>query len=66
DYEAQASAAISPNLSWQRLDDKRVSLVQLVENFDFMDTSKQSEQFAWFFEYVNKFMKFFRPKIKNL
>ena len=66
DFETQASVAISDKLSWQRLDDKRVSLVQLSENFDFMDNTKQTEQFAWFFEYVNKFIKFFKPKIKSL
>ncbi len=65
-YELQASAAISDKLSWQRLDDKRVSLVQLSENFDFMDSGKHPEQFAWFIEYVNKFIKFFKSKIKSL
>lgn len=65
-YELQASAAISDKLSWQRLDDKRVSIVQLSENFDFMDSGKHPEQFAWFIEYVNKFIKFFKSKIKSL
>lgn len=66
DFEAQAASAISDKLSWQRLDGKRVSLVQLSESFDFLDSTKQAEQFAWFIEYVNKFIKFFKPKIKNL
>lgn len=66
DYEEQAAAAISDKLSWQRLDDKIVSIVQLSKNYDFLDSTTQLEQFAWFFEYTNKFIKFFRPKIKSL
>lgn len=65
-YEGEASAVISDELSWQRLDDKKVSIVSLSTNFDFLDINTHQEQFAWFFEYINKFNKFFRPKIKNL
>lgn len=66
EYESQAATAISDKLSWQRLDDKRVSLVQLSENYDFLDASTHDQQFSWFMEYINKFIKFFRPKIKSL
>lgn len=65
-YEAQAAVAISDKLTWQRLDDKKVSMVTLSEKYDFLDASTQAEQFAWFVEYVNRFIKFFRPKIKSL
>lgn len=66
DFEVQASVAISDKLSWQRLDDKRVSIIQLSENFDFMDSANQTEQFSWFMENVSKFMNFFKPIIKSL
>lgn len=66
DYESQAAAAISDKLVWQRLDDKKVSLVSLSEKYDFLDENTRKEQFEWFFDTANKFNKFFRPKIKNL
>lgn len=66
DYEAMATAAISDKLSWQRLDDNKISIVQLSENYDFLDSATHDEQFAWFVDNVNKFIKFFRPKIKSL
>lgn len=65
-YETLAVTAISDMLSWQRLDNKKVSLVQLSQSYDFLDSMTQKEQFAWFLEYVNKFIIFFKPKIKNL
>lgn len=65
-YETLAVTAISDLLSWQRLDNKKVSLVQLSQSYDFLDSMTQKEQFAWFLEYVNKFIRFFKPKIKNL
>lgn len=65
-HEEQAAKEISENLSWQRLNDKKVSIVSLSENFNFLDSSSRQEQFAWFLETVNKFIKFFKPIIKNL
>ncbi|MCM1223269.1 MAG: DUF4268 domain-containing protein, partial [Lachnospiraceae bacterium] len=65
-HEGQAAKEISENLSWQRLNDKKVSMVSLSENFNFLDSSSRQEQFAWFMETVNKFIKFFKPIIKNL
>lgn len=65
-YEADAQANISDRLVWLRLDDNKVSLVSLSENFDFMDSSTHPEQFAWFVDTIQKFIKFFRPKIKTI
>lgn len=65
-FEVSSKSEISDNLEWLRLDEKKVSLVSLSEKFDFLDSSTHSNQFAWFLEYVNKFSKFFRPKIKGL
>lgn len=65
-FEVSSKSEISDNLEWLRLDEKKVSLVSLSEKFDFLDSSTHSDQFAWFLEYVNKFSKFFRPKIKGL
>lgn len=66
DFAEDAAVAISENLVWSRLDDKKVSLVSLSENFDFLDYSSHQIQFRWFVDTVNRFIKFFRPKIKTL
>ena len=65
-FQAQATTAISENLVWSRLDEKKMSKVSLSTSGNFFDASSHTEQFAWFFETVNKFSKFFRPKVKTL
>lgn len=65
-YEQDAAMAISDKLVWSRMDDKKVSLVNLSENFDFMDSLTHAQQFAWLVDTTKKFIKFFRPKIKVL
>ncbi len=65
-FEQDAAVAISDKLVWSRLDDRKVSLISLSENFDFMDESTRTEQFAWFLDTVKKFLKFFSLKVKSL
>lgn len=65
-FQQQAAAAISDNLVWSRLDDKRLSKISLSTAGNFLDVSSHPAQFAWFLDTVNKFSKFFRPKVKTL
>lgn len=65
-YEEEAKNKISNNLKWLRLDNKKVSKVQLSQSFDFKDVDSREQQFAWFVENVQKFIKYFQPKIKAL
>lgn len=40
---------------------------KLTKEFDFMDKSSREEQFLWsFVESVQKFIKYFKPKIKSI
>ena len=65
-YEESAKEAISPDLVWDRLDDKKVSIISLETHFDFKDISTRPEQFAWFKEYIEKYLAFFKPKVKGM
>lgn len=66
EYEAKSKENISPDLEWLRMDDRKVSMVKLVKSFNFLDVQSRQEQFDWFMDYVIKFDKFFRSKIKSL
>lgn len=65
-YKESSKTDISQNITWMRLDDKKVSLISLSQDFDFLDSDSHSQQFAWFVENVNKFIKFFKPKVKTI
>ncbi len=65
-FEDDSKSNISADLDWLRLDDKKISMVKLSKSFNFLDIDSREEQFAWFVEYVQKFIKYFQPKIKTL
>ena len=65
-YEASSKDAISPNLLWYRLDDKKVSIVSLEAPYDFKDASTRDEQYAWLKENIEKFIAFFKPIVKGM
>lgn len=64
--EEESKSRVAEDLEWLRLDEKKVSMVKLTKEFDFMDKSSREEQFAWFVENVQKFIKYFKPKIKSI
>lgn len=66
EYEKEASDFISPDLVWNRLDDKKVSLVTLSKKCDFLDEKNRDVQYEWLCDTVSKFISFFKPKIKEL
>ena len=65
-YEAEAKTAISQDLQWDRMNDKKVSAVTLSASYNFLDSKTRKEQFEWFKETTIKFRKFFCDKIKTL
>lgn len=65
-YEDAAKEAISPDLIWYRLDDKKVSIISLEAPYDFKDESTRSEQYAWIKETIEKVIAFFKPIVKGL
>lgn len=64
--EEESKSKVAEDLEWLRLDEKKVSMAKLTKEFDFMDKSSREEQFAWFVENVQKFIKYFKPKIKSI
>ena len=66
EYESAAASAISSDLLWNRLDDKKVSIITLTTKYDFMNEATRDEQYAWLCDTIEKFITFFKPKIKSL
>lgn len=58
--------AISPDLDWQRLDNRKQCVISLSKPFTFTDKSTEEEQFKWFKEVTEKYVSFFKPIIKSL
>lgn len=65
-HKQQSLTEISADIDWLRLDDRKQSSVQLSKPYDFLDVSTRQAQFVWFKEFIEKFITFFKPKIKNL
>jgi len=65
-YEEDASSFISNELSWNRLDDKKISIITVNAKYDFMDESTRDKQYGWLCDTIEKFSDFFKSKIKDL
>lgn len=64
-YE-KSKEKIGENVQWLRMDDKKSSLVSLETNGDYHDRKDWQRQFEWLYETTVKFLKFFKPLIKNV
>ena len=53
-------------LAWRRLDGKKASTVDLYKKCDLSNPNAWNEIFAWYKEYTEKFITFFKPIIKKL
>ncbi len=63
----EAENAIGTKLEWRRLDGKKASTIDVYKlNCNFSDTSRQQEIFAWYKDYTERFIKYFKPIIKKL
>lgn len=65
-YEEDSKEHISADIEWLRLDDRKSCMVKLSKSFNFTDESSRDEQYAWFVEYVKKYISYFRPKVKSI
>ena len=66
DHKNNSQTAISPDIDWQRLDNRKQCVISLSHPFTFTDKSTQDEQFKWFRDVTESFVKFFKPIVKNL
>ena len=66
DHQADSLTKISPDLDWQRLDNRKQCVITLSKPFTFTDKATQQDQFKWFKEFTEKYITFFKPIIKNL
>jgi hypothetical protein len=57
---------ISKEVVWYKLQANIRSVITLKTYADFTDRSDWTNQFAWFKMYLERFDKFFRPKIRQL
>jgi hypothetical protein len=57
---------ISKDLVWDRMEGRKMSAVMLKSNGDFAEKSDWINQFAWFKEHIEKYTKYFKPKVAKL
>ena len=57
---------ISKEIIWDKMEGKKMSCIILKTNGDFTSQSQWPEQFAWFHENLEKFISFFKLRIKEL
>lgn len=57
---------ISNDLVWDKMEGRKMSAVILKHNADFSKKSDWMNQFSWFKEYLEKFTKYYKPKIKKI
>lgn len=65
-YEELSYKEIEEGLIWEELPDNKLSWAYLKKDANVNDKSDWSNQHQWFLENLEKFDKFFRPKIKQL
>lgn len=57
---------ISKDLVWDKMEGRKMSAVMLKSNGDFSDKSDWINQFSWFKEHLEKYTKYFKPKVAKL
>lgn len=63
----KAEAAIGETLEWRRLDGKKTSSIDFYRmNSDFTNLAQYQDIFAWYKDYTERFIKYFKPIIRQL
>jgi hypothetical protein len=57
---------ISKHIHWDRLEGRKSCAVKLIRLVDFRNKVDWENQFEWFKEHIEKFVRFFKPRIKNI
>lgn len=65
-YKDEAEEKIGEKLAWRRLDGKKASTIDLYKKCDLDNPNAWNEIFAWYKEYTERFITFFKPIIKKL
>lgn len=65
-YKEEADEKIGAKLTWRRLDGKKASTVDLYLNSNLKDPVEREKVFAWYRDYTEKFISFFKPIIKKI
>lgn len=65
-HKEEAEASIGVKLDWRRLEEKKASTIDYSRNCKVTDAGKLEDIFTWYREYTEKFIKFFKPVIKDL
>lgn len=65
-YETQSYQQIGEDLIWAELPDKKISWVYIKKDANVSDKDDWNNQHKWLIETLEKFDKFFRPKIKQI
>lgn len=65
-HKEEAEKHLGEKLNWRRLDGKKASSIDLVKNFNLNDPAERDEIFAWYKEYTEKFILYFKPIIKKI
>jgi len=65
-FEIKSYENIGENLIWDEIPDKKVSWVYIKKDANVSDKSDWPNQHKWLMETLEKFDKFFRPKIKQI
>ena len=67
EYKEQAEENIGQTLTWRRMDGKKASSIEIYLNdCGITERSNWNTIFAWYREYTEKYIKFFKPIVKNL
>lgn len=64
-YE-KSQVEVSKNLVWDKMDGRKMSAVMLKLTADFTDRNDWTNQFIWFKDHLESYMKCFKPIIANL
>lgn len=57
---------ISNDIQWDRMDSRKSCAVKLTRHADFSNIKDWEQQFEWLKEYIEKYVRFFKPRIRNL
>ena len=65
-HKEKVEENIGEKLMWRRLDGKKASSIDLVKNFNLNEPSERGIIFAWYKEYTERFISYFKPLLKKI
>ena len=65
-HKEEAEEKIGLPLTWRRLDNKKASTIDLYKKCDLNNPEAWNDIFAWYKEYTEKFVLFFKPLLKKM